>query len=261
MGTATDRIAIVTGAGNGIGRATAERLVDDHAGVVLVDRDAEALAWASGDERYVTVVGDVSTGETNAAAVDAALETFGRLDTVVLNAGVSWTGSVADMPLEEARQLVEVDLWGVVIGTRAAIPALRKSPTAAIVVTGSISGTGADPAMWAYNTAKAGVHGFVRTASWDLAGDGIRVNGVAPGPIRTALTKYIETEAPESYQALAGAIPLGRWGESDELASAIQFLASPGASFVTGVIVPVDGGIAAGTGQFHPGTALSKSAD
>lgn len=86
MGTATDRIAIVTGAGNGIGRATAERLVDDHAGVVLVDRDAEALAWASGDERYVTVVGDVSTEETNAAAVDAALETFGRLDTVVLNA-------------------------------------------------------------------------------------------------------------------------------------------------------------------------------
>ncbi|WP_161958511.1 SDR family NAD(P)-dependent oxidoreductase [Ornithinimicrobium cavernae] len=261
MGSTPDRIALVTGAGNGIGRATAERLTQDHAGVVLVDRDAEALGWATADERYVSVIGDVATEETNTAAVAAALEKFGRLDTVVLNAGVSWTGSLEDMPLEEARKIADVDLWGVVIGTRAAVPALKESPAGSIVVTGSISGTGADPAMWTYNTAKAGVHGFVRTASWDLAGHGIRVNGVAPGPIRTALTGYIETDAPEAYAALAGAIPLGRWGESEELASVIQFLASPDASFVTGVIVPVDGGIAAGTGQFHPGTALSRSAD
>lgn len=257
----TDQVALVTGAGAGIGRATAELLAQDHSGVVLVDLTEESLSWATDDDRFELVAGDVSDPATNEAAVAAALNRFGRLDTVVLNAGVSWTGRLATMPIEEAKKILDIDLWGVIHGTRASIDALSQSPKAAVVITASVSGFGADPDMWAYNTAKGGVINFVRTAAWDLAADGIRVNGVAPGPVRTALTSYIETDAPDAFEGLRQAVPLGRWGESIEIAEVIRFLASPAASFVTGVVVPADGGVTAGTGQFHPGSALRKDAD
>jgi NAD(P)-dependent dehydrogenase (short-subunit alcohol dehydrogenase family) len=111
---------------------------------------------------------------------------------------------------------------------------------------------GGDPNMWAYNAAKGAVINYVRAAAIDLARDSIRVNAVCPGPIRTGMTEVIESSAPTVHEALRSHIPLQRWGEAMEVAAVIAFLMCPDASFVTGAIVPVDGGISAGTGQFLP---------
>jgi meso-butanediol dehydrogenase/(S,S)-butanediol dehydrogenase/diacetyl reductase len=248
----SQRIAIVTGAASGIGRATAERFLDDHAAVALVDRSMEALSWATSESRFVSLVSDVTSPEDNAAMVKETVGKFGRLDTLFLNAGVLGSGSLDTMSLETARNIMEVDLWGVIHGARAAISALSASPCAAIVVTASISGMRADPQLWAYNTAKGGVVNFVRAAALDLAAKGIRVNCVCPGPILTGMTQFVRDENPKLYETMRSAIPLHRWGTPSEIANVVSFLASPKASFITGASVPVDGGVTASVGLTHP---------
>ncbi len=156
------------------------------------------------------------------------------------------------MPLEEFERILRVNLRGVVLGLRAAVPALRSAGGGSVVATASVSGLGGDPGMWAYNAAKGGVVNLVRSAAVDLGRDNIRVNGVCPGPTRTGMTRSIERDAPEMFETLRRHIPLQRWGEASEVAAVICFLASPAASFVTGVLVPVDGGVTANSGQFLP---------
>lgn len=244
--------AIVTGAASGIGRATAEGILEAGGRVVAVDLDTEALAWTSGHEGIVPLAGDVATPEAADSMVAAAREQFGGLDVLVLNAGLPSTGAIDALPLADFERVLDVNLRGVVLGLRAALPALRESEAASVVVTASVSGLGGDPGMWAYNTAKGGVVNFVRSAAIELASQGIRVNAVCPGPIRTGMTKPITDAVPAVAEILRSHIPLQRWGEAEEVAEVIAFLASPKASFVTGAIVPVDGGIQASSGQFVP---------
>ncbi len=252
MGRFDGRVAIVTGAASGIGRATSELLARDGASVIAQDVDSEALEWTGSVDGVVAQVGDVTSEEDNAAMVEAALRHFGRLDILVLNAGVTAPGMIDTLPLEGFDRVLDVNLRGSVLGLKAAVPALAESGEGAVVMTASVSGLGGDPGMWAYNVAKGGVVNLVRAAAVDLGHTGIRVNGVCPGPTRTGMTAIIESAAPDVFEALRRRVLLQRWAEPEEVAEVIGFLASSAASFVTGVLIPVDGGITASTGQFLP---------
>jgi meso-butanediol dehydrogenase/(S,S)-butanediol dehydrogenase/diacetyl reductase len=249
----TQRVAIVTGAASGIGRAAVTRILAGGGGVVAVDLADAGLAWLRTVDpegsRTRAIVGDVTDVQTNARAV-AAAESLGGVDAMLLNAGLPATGTIESLDMATFDRVLSVNLRAVVLGVRAGLPALRKSKSPAIVVTASVSGLGGDPGMWAYNTAKGGVVNFVRAAALELGREGIRINAVCPGPIHTGMTQGL-LQSPV-HEELRRHIPLGRWGEAEEVAAVLTFLASPAASFVNGAIVPVDGGVTASSAQFTP---------
>jgi meso-butanediol dehydrogenase/(S,S)-butanediol dehydrogenase/diacetyl reductase len=253
-GTFDGNVAVITGAASGIGRASAEQILAAGGSVVAVDLDADALGWTDAQPRAHALVGDVTQEELNQEMIRLAVDDVGGLDAVILNAGLPGAGSLEDAPLELFDRILDVNLRAVVLGIRAALPDFKQRGAGSIVVTASVSGLGGDPGMWTYNTAKGGVINLVRSASLELARFAIRVNAVCPGPIRTGMTSQIQ-EIPQIRDTLKSHIPMQRWGEAGEVAAVINFLASDAASFVTGAIVPVDGGITANTGQFLPAQA------
>ncbi len=244
------QVAVVTGGASGIGRASVEAMVAEGGRAVALDVDEAALDWAAGDDRIAVLAGDVTEPDDNAAAVTLAESRFGCCDVAVLNAGIPMSGDIVELPMEHFDRVIEVNVRGVVLGIRAAVPAMRRAGGGSIVVTASTSGLGADPNMWPYNTSKAAVVNLVRALAIDLAAEGIRVNAVCPGPTETGMTAA--RDGTEWKAAVTRHIPMQRWGRADELAAAVSFLASPAASFVTGVALPVDGGVTASTSQFLP---------
>jgi meso-butanediol dehydrogenase/(S,S)-butanediol dehydrogenase/diacetyl reductase len=244
-------VAIVTGAASGIGRATTELLTERGAGVVAVDTAPDGWPWPDGD-RIATVTGDVATLETNAEMVAVALDRFGRLDVAVLNAGIGFHPGLEEHgALERFEEILDVDLRGVFFGMHATLPVIAAGGGGAVVATASVTGLRADPGAYAYVAAKAGVIGLVRALAIDYATRGVRVNAVCPGPTETGLTAGMRADR-EVSEELRRHVPLQRWAQPREIAEVICFLASPAASFVTGVTVPVDGGVLASTGMFLP---------
>jgi len=244
------RVAAVTGAGSGIGRATAERLLAAGASVVGVDLDRESLGWLEGKERAVALAGDVRDPGCNAAMVELARARFGGLHTLVLNAGVASFCPLDQIDAEQFEKVLAVNVRGVLHGLQAGLPALREASDPSVVVTSSISGMGGDPFMSAYCTSKAAVANLVRCAAVEFGRHGIRVNAVSPGATRTNMTKALLDAGTPEIDLFRRRIPLKRFAEPSEIGAVIVFLASPAASFVNGAVVPVDGGVTANVGQF-----------
>ena len=245
-------VAIVTGAGAGIGEATARMLHERGYRVVAADVTIEALDWTRGLADVVPVAADVSIEDDNASMVAAALDAFGRLDVVVLNAGIArrthWT---ADDAVEAFDRIMAVNARGVVLGIRHGAPAIAESGGGAIVVVGSTSGIRADPERFAYDASKAAAINTARAAALDWAVKGVRVNVMAPGPTMTGILQGGKV-SPEHLAELTRNIPLQRMGTPQEQAEAICFLCSPAASFITGAVLMCDGGVTAQAGIFPP---------
>jgi meso-butanediol dehydrogenase / (S,S)-butanediol dehydrogenase / diacetyl reductase len=246
------RTAIVTGAGSGIGRATADLLLERGKSVVAVDVREERLEWTRNQASAVAVTGDVGTEEGNRAMVDAALERFGSLDTLVLNAGVAHIGPIDGNRPELIDRILAVNIRGVALGLQAALSALQASADPAVVAVASVSGMGGEPYMSLYSASKGGVINLVRAAAVELGPSGVRVNCVCPGTTVTAMTRPALDASPEVGESLRRHVPLKRLAQPEEIAEVIAFLASPAASFVHGAVVPVDGGVTANAGQQLP---------
>ncbi|WP_032369251.1 SDR family NAD(P)-dependent oxidoreductase [Rhodococcoides fascians] len=245
-------VAVVTGAASGIGRAAVEIILERGGSVVAFDTTPESLDWLAGNDNAVAFVGDVTRSADNRAAVEQAESSFGRLDILVLNAGVAASGSIETLDMNVFDRSVDVNLRAVALGVREAIPAFRRSRGGSVVITASATALGGEPNRWPYAAAKAGAVNMARSFALDLANDGIRVNAVCPGPISTGMTKRIEENTPDRYESLKSMVPLHRWGTAREVGEVIAFLASPLASFVTGAAIPVDGGATCGSGQTVP---------
>ena len=239
------RVALITGAASGIGRASALAFAAAGASVALVDIDAGGLADTAAAARKLgpateLIQADVTDLAAVTAAVARAVGVFGRLDAAHNNAGVPGPY----VPLDEYTEadflrVVQVDLVGVWRCMRAEIRHMRTQGSGAIVNTSSMLGSAAMPDNGAYVAAKHGVHGLTRAAALELGGTGIRVNAIAPGVTRTAMTSGVSDE-------LLRAVPLGRIAEPEEIAAAAVWLCSPEASYITGSVLVADGGWLAG---------------
>jgi meso-butanediol dehydrogenase/(S,S)-butanediol dehydrogenase/diacetyl reductase len=250
-------ISIVTGAASGIGLATVRLLAARGGRVVAVDLTPASLTAFDPFPEVVTHAGDVTDESVNTAAVELAERTWGRLDVLVLNAGVRGSGPIETVDMGVFDRSIDVNLRAVALGMRAGIPALRRSGGGSIVVTSSNTGLFGEENRWPYAAAKAGAINLVRSVALDVGPDQIRVNAVCPGPTITGMTEHLIAGQPERFAALSHNVPLRRWATAEEIAEAIVWLASPSASFVTGVALPVDGGATAGTGQ--PPASASES--
>jgi 3-oxoacyl-[acyl-carrier protein] reductase len=240
----TRPVAVVTGAASNIGLATARLFGDDHA-VVLADlQDAAEAARAIG-AHAVAVQGDV-TNPADCARWIATAERHGALQSVVHAAAITaQPRPIDEIPLDEWERIIRVNLTGSFILMQAAMPALRRTPGSAAVLIASRAGKTGYAALALnpratkahYAASKAGVISLVKSLAMELAPDGVRVNGIAPGPIEGTMLPR------EQWAELAARVPLGRMGTPDEIAAAARFLCSPAASFITGHILDVNGGV------------------
>ncbi|GLW62686.1 3-alpha-(or 20-beta)-hydroxysteroid dehydrogenase [Actinomadura rubrobrunea] len=252
MGRLDGKVALITGGARGMGKAHVRRFVAEGAkvvfGDVLEDEGAEVAAGLGDDARFLRM--DVSSPDDWKTAVATAVDVYGRLDVLVNNAGILRYRTIEEMPLEEFRRILDVNLVGQWLGVKSVTPAMRAAGGGSIVNVSSTEGFIGAAGLAAYSASKFGVRGLTKAAARELGPDGIRVNSIHPGGIVTPLAMQddIVKATADSADAFLKALPLGRLGRTKEVTGLVVYLASDESSYCTGGEFVVDGGMLTGAG-------------
>ncbi|MEB7924355.1 SDR family oxidoreductase [Atlantibacter hermannii] len=244
------KVVVITGAGSGIGAGAAQRFAREGASVVLVGRTPEKLEKVAAQlpqGKHLVVPCDVSSADEVQNLAQRVIDEYGRVDVLVNNAGVIVQGRIHEISLNDWETLMATDLKGVFYCTHYFMPELLKTKGNVVNIS-SVSGLGGDWGMSVYNAAKGAVTNFTRALAMDYGADGVRVNAICPGFTFTELTEDMKQNEP-LLQKFYERIPLKRAGEPEDIADAIAFIASDDARYITGVNLPVDGGLTASNGQ------------
>jgi len=241
------KVAIITGAGRGIGKAIAERLASEGADVVICDIDEEAAERTAEEikNKYsvkaIAIRADVANGEEVNSMVEETIKNFARIDFLINNAGITRDSLLLRMSEEEWEKVISVDLKSVFLCTKAVVRHMMRQRFGRVVNISSVIGLRGNVGQANYSAAKAGIIGFTKSIARELAGRNITVNAVAPGYIQTEMTERLPQEVKEE---MLKQVPLGRPGQPEDVAGVVAFLCSDDASYITGEIIRVDGGMA-----------------
>ena len=245
MNRLENKTAVITGGAGGIGRAAASLFIAEGANVILADLNEADLQQACaeiGSNRISYVAGDVTRLADNEAMVRAAEERHGSLDVFLANAGIEGdVASIVDYDEQRFDQVLDINVKGPFLGLKAAIPAMEKSGGGSFIITSSVAGLQGAPNLSAYNTSKHAVIGLTRSLAVEFGAEGITVNCICPGPIRTGMTDAIPEDDKREYARRR--VALRRYADPEEVAHGTLSLVLPAASFITGVVLPVDGGL------------------
>jgi len=241
-----DKVAIVTGSGQGIGRAIALAFAREGANVVIFDKIPQTANEAANEiislgRQALVIVGDVSNGRDVNKLVEAALETFGRINVLVNAAGIAVRSPIIELSEENWDKVIDVNLKGTFLCCQAVGKVMIKQKGGSIINIASIAGHTPQILLGAYSPSKAGVISLTELLAIEWAEYGVRVNAISPGPIKTPLTDAIYAD-PKLREARCKAIPMKRFGEPEEVANVAVFLASEDSSYITGHTIVVDGG-------------------
>lgn len=243
----TGKSAIITGGSKGLGLAMAKGLASAGADTMLASRnleEAEAAAAEVSEQfktRSIGFSGDVSSPESNQEMVARAMETFGKVDILVANAGVNIRGPIDEVTVDDFQQVMDINVKGVWLSCRAVVPVMKKANYGRIIMLGSTLGVVGLADRTPYATSKGAVVQMNRTLGLELAKTGITCNAICPGPFLTPMNIPI-AEAEQTKKFIVGAVAMERWGELHEIQGAAIFLASDASSYMTGSLVTVDGG-------------------